>query len=230
MAEPSDTEDREYDDDVVFCFGLMDPCEWAAELSAKLSAASSELKAARTHYIDPSKEIIDTTDEEALARVRSGVQQYLAEIFLMFQAMPLFQRQPKTMEALQFILAGIADIDRGAPPTWLVNPATKRHPKRLELEAEWVPIIAALELHLFILEKPTHDAAAKAIRERTGRAVSTINGWHKRLFRAPESRHAAAKIAIQECLDEIRAVIAVLPNEHRYAIVQRRIDELLHQS
>lgn len=227
METSEDREQLAYEDMRVLAFGLMDPCDWAAELSLRLREASEELAAARRHYLDPTKEIDESTDENALSAIRARVSQYLAEAFTMLHAMPMMQQQPVILEALQFIAAGIADIERGTAPAWLVPRPTKRHYKQLAEEAEWVPIIAALEL---ILLKPgvrAVDKATKMIAGITGRKVGTIKDWHQKLYRAAEPERHDARASIQQEIDQIRSMTAVMPEGHRSAIIQRRIDELV---
>lgn len=227
MMQNDDTDPLAYEDMQVLSFGLSDPCDWAATLSTNLLAASQALTAARKHHLDPAKDVTASTDEVAVARIRAGVVGYLAEVHAMLVSMPIMQQQPEILEALKFIVAAIADIDRGAAPDWLAVRATKQHPKRLGLEAEWVPIISALELSLLLSGKPSVDAAARRIHLRTGRAIGTIKDWHQKLYRNPNDDRLAAKDAIQQEVDSVRQVLGALPKDGRSAIIQRRIDELL---
>ena len=221
------TDQATYDDAAVQCFGLLAPCDWAATLSAKLSQAAQTLEEAQKHLSDPAKDIAATTDEEALAQIRRAANCYLAEVYMMLHSMPLMQQQPKILGALQFIVASIEGIDRGSGPAWLAVRATKRHPKRLSEEAEWVPIIAALELLLIDHDVSSIDAAAKAINRRTGRAVGTIKDWHRRLFRKADKGREAAKAEIQLEIGQVRAALVALTQEDRKIIIERRVSELL---
>jgi hypothetical protein len=227
MGTSADPEELEYEDMMVLSFGLMDPCEWAADLGARLLAASETLAAARAHYLDPTKDIDETTDEEALSAIRAGVSQYISEAFTMLHSMPMMQQQPVILEALQFIVAGIANVDRGTAPAWLVPCPTKRHHKQLAEEAEWVPIIAALELILLKLEKRNVDKATKLIAERTKRKVGTIKDWHQHLYCAAGPERQEARASIQSQIDDILYATMTMPKERRSAIIQRRVDELI---
>jgi hypothetical protein len=226
MKQGGESTDQDYEHMLMTSFGLTDPCDWAAELSTRLLAATHQLVDARAHHADPSKDIDDTTEADALAAIRDGVAQYVSEIHVMLDSMPMMQMQPEILEALQFIVAGVADINRGSPPDWLAVRPTKKHPKRLEHEAEWVPIIAALELLWLLGEKPNVDAAAKKIHDRTGRRVGTIKDWHDRLFREPQPERAMAQATIQEEVDRARAMLWSGLADARLAVL-RRIDELL---
>ena len=227
MESSKETQQLDYEDMLVLSFGLMDPCDWAANLSRRLRIASEALAAARAHYLDPTKDIDETTDEEALSAIRAGVSQYLSEAFTMLHSMPMMQQQPVILEALQFMVAGIANIERGTAPAWLVPRPTNRHYKQLAEEAEWVPIIVALELFLLKPDVRAVDKAAKMIANLTGRKVGTIKDWHQRLYRAAEVDRQGARASIQKEIDEIRSVTATMPKDRRGAIIQRRIDELV---
>lgn len=227
MQAGEETDQEAYNDALVMSFGLMDPCDWAAEFATRLLAATSKLAAARKHFTDQAKDIDDHTDADAASGVRDGAVNYLAEVYTMLHSMPMMQQQPQILEALRFILVGVSDINRGSAPAWLAVKATKQHPKRLELETEWVPIIAAMELSLLAMERPSVDGAAKHIQRRTGRKVGTIKDWHWKLFRAQEPGRTAAKEAIQIEIDQIRSMLLTVQKKDRNAIIQRRVDELL---
>lgn len=223
----ADGDQYAYEDMQVLAFGLMDPCDWAATLSNKLSAATQILHAAREHHGDSSKDIEQSTDAEALAGIRAGVSEYLTELYVMLHSMPMMQRQPHILEALGFILSGLEDIDRGAAPDWLRPLATKRHSKSLENENEWVPIIAALELLRLGPQVNSVDAAAKKIHGRTGRAISTIKYWHRQLYHDGKRGRATARTAIQSEIGQMRQLVKLANSEDRSAIIARRVDELL---
>lgn len=217
-----------YEDMKVLCFGLMDPCDWAATLSDKLSAATRRLREARDFYTDPAKDITQFTEADALAAIRSGVGEFLAELHVMLASMPVIQSQPQILESLRFILAGVTDIDRGAAPEWLAVRATKCHPKRLAAETEWVPVIAALELLLLDEHITSIDAASKYVQGRTGRALGTIKDWHRKLYVSGKANRPAARAAINEELSQMRECLKLLEAKDRADVIKRRVSELLN--
>jgi hypothetical protein len=208
-------------------FGAMDPCDWAATLSTKLLAASRSLSAAREHYADPRKDLTHLTDFHALAAIRSGVCEYLSQMFVMLNSMPMMQSQPEILESLQFIIAGVADLDRGNPTKWLTPALTKKHPKRLEKEKEWVPIIAAMELLQFDSRFNRVDTAAKEIARRTDRTVGAIKDWHRKLWLKGKDERPVARQRINEEIQQLRAVLTIADENGRKRLIDRRVAELL---
>lgn len=217
----------DYEDMKVLSFGMMDPCDWAATLSTKLLAATRGLREARIHFADPAKDVTHFTEADALKAIRAAVRHYLAELQIMLHSMPILQSQPETLEALQFILAAMTDIDRGSAPEWLRARATKNHPKRLAAEAEWVPIVVALEMLLLDTRISSIDAAAKYIQIRTGRRLGTIKDWHGKLYRRGQSERPAAWAAIKESLSEWQQLLRLVKVNDRAAYIERRVQELL---
>jgi hypothetical protein len=226
-TDSSPDDEGDYEDMKVLSFGLMDPCDWAATLSTRLLAATRKLREARNHYADPAQDVTHFTEAEALAAIRIGVGHYLAELHIMLHSMPILQSQPETLEALQFILAGVMDIDRGSAPEWLAVRATKSHPKRLANEAEWVPIVAALELLLLGTRISGIDAAAKQVRNRTGRKIGTIKDWHGKLYRRGQIERPVAWAKIKEELLQMQQMVRQFKVEDRAALIERRVGELL---
>lgn len=222
-----DDDDEEYRTALAFCYGAMDPCDWAATLSTKLLAASRSISAAREHYADPRKDLTHLTDFHALAAIRSRVGEYLSQMFEMLHSMPMLQSQPEILESLQFIIAGVADLDRGNPTKWLTPAPTKKHPKRLEKEVEWVPIIAAMELLLFDSRFNRVDSAAKEIARRTNRTVGAIKDWHRKLWLKGKDERPVAWQRIAEEIQQFRAAVNIADEKRRKLLIERRVAELL---
>jgi hypothetical protein len=217
-----------HEDMMLLSFGLMDPGDWAADLSTRLLRATKILRLARNHCDDPSKDISDTSEAEDLKAIRLGVGQFLSELHVTLSSMPMMQQQPEILEALKFILAGIAGIDRGVRAEWLMEIPTKKHFKPLEKEGEWVPIIAALELLLLDARFGSVHASAKQIVKRTGRALGTIKDWHQKLYLKGKEGRPVARAAIQQELQQMQVVLNIAPMEDRRAIIDRRVSELLN--
>lgn len=226
----ADEDQITYNDVQVECFGLMDPCDWAATLSTKLLEAAQSLRTARDYQQDPAKDVTASTDTEALSAIRAGVVQFLSEAHVMLHSMPMMQKQPMILEAMRFIVAGIADIERGVRAEWLAPISTKKHLKRLEKEAEWVPIIAALELLILHPGFGNDDRAAHEILSRMHRtsSISSIKRWHSTLFRNGRHTRPTAWAAIDEELRRMRAILAIIERERWSEVINRRVSELLH--
>lgn len=223
----SDDEQEQYLTALALCYGAMDPCDWAAMLSTKLLRCSQSLRNARDIYEDQSKDITQFTETDSLSEIRIQAAGYLSQVYEMLSAMPMIQSQPQILDSLRFIVTAIADIDRGNRAAWLEPVPTKKHPKRLMLEAEWVPIIAALELLLFDPKFPGVDSAAKEIARRTARKVGTIKGWYQKLRRKGKTNRPAAWEQIEQEVAQIRAVLNMAARSERAALIESRVAQLL---
>ena len=113
------------------------------------------------------------------------------------------------------------------------NPS-KQHFKSTTKEAEWVPIIAALELARLKSSVHSVHAAARFIVKKTSRKLGTVKDWHKKLYNngnsksLPDpSRKAAAK-RIRSIVSEMQAVLIVRQDPlSRDRLLNKQIDELL---
>lgn len=231
----SEEELREIADAFAFAFGLAGPLDWVAELNQRLIVPAGRLTNARAAYDDPRRDSTDEIDVEARAKIRIAATEYLAEIFQMLHAMPLFQQQPQILEPLKFVITEIASVEKGRTLHWLQADASKQHYTLSTKEAEWVPIIAALQLAMLLSDISGEHSATKFIqRKRPVLKVGTIKDWHKKLYNKgksgslPDPSRKVAADNIRSIVSEMRAVLCVAQNpEARDRLLNRRIDELL---
>lgn len=185
--ELSEEELEEIAEAMVFAFGHRGPLDWAGELHNRLMRGAARLAAARAHSEDQKRDSTDELEAEAKTQVRLTATDFLAEIYQMLKAMPLFEEQPEILDALKFIITEIASVEKGATPSWLIATPSKRHFKNTTKEAEWVPIIMALELLITLPEFSNQHAASTAIADATGRPLGTIKHWHRKLYNGGKS-------------------------------------------
>lgn len=206
----NEPDDEGYEDELVSRFGLDGPLAWADNLQRQLSQAAAALTSAVGAFEDTSKEITATSEARELQVIRTSALNYLAILHQTLSSMPILQQDPTTLKPLRDVIAGIANIDRGSTPAWLQGEPTKRHKKRLEKEAEWVPVIAALELMLTEGTKPNVHQAAKAIADSTKRKVGTIKYRYRELFLAPTDSHKPGQQAILQLVQDVRERLAAI--------------------
>lgn len=217
-------------------FGLAGPLGWFEELNNRMDQAAERLAKARRFFDDPKRDRSDEIDAAARASIRVAVTDYLSEIFEALHAMPLIQQQPHILEALKFIVTEISSLQRGGSPGWLIANPSKQHFKSTTKEAEWVPIIAALELARLKSSVHSVDAAAQLIAKKTSRKIGTIKDWHEKLYNKGKSgfpldpsRQAAAE-SIRTIISQMRAVLLVAQGPvARDRLLDTQIDELLTQ-
>lgn len=226
---------EEMEDALLFAFGLAGPLEWVADLNKRLAEPAARLASARYTYEDPKRDCTDEIDADAKAKIRIAVTGYLCAMFQMLSAMPAFQQQPHILEALKFIITEIASVEKGRSPNWLQADPSKRHFIPLTKEAEWVSIIAALELARLKSSIRSVDASARFIAAKTSRKVGTIKDWHRKFSnqgRAGTLLHPTkqrASESIRTVVNEMLAVLRIVQKpEERDRLLNRRIDELLH--
>ncbi|MEM1197131.1 MAG: hypothetical protein AAGH57_13575 [Pseudomonadota bacterium] len=157
----SEEEVEEMADAFVFAFGLAGALNWVAELNQRLISPTGRHANERAAYDDPTRDSTVELDAEAKAKVRMAATDYLSEIFQMLHAMPLFQPQPQILEPLKFVITEIASVEKGRTLHWLQADPSKQHYKLSTKEAEWVPIIAALQLALLFSKINGEDPAVK---------------------------------------------------------------------
>jgi hypothetical protein len=226
-------EQEEIVDATEFFFGPLDPVDWAAELNRRLSGATIKLAAARSNYANQSRDSTNEIEADAKTQIRLTVTDYLSEIFLMLHAMPAFQRQPPILEALKFVVTEIASLEKGAVPSWLIAYPSKQHFKSTTKEAEWVPLILALELLCMLPDFSNPHAAASEISRRTGRPLGTVKRWHRKLHNGGKSgktadfeRPYAASVIRTEVQSFKVLRKAAEPASYR-GLVEKRVQELL---
>lgn len=214
-------------------FGDVDPLDWAAELNQRLSAATLRLSAARTNYEDESRDSTSEIEADAKTKVRLAATDYLSEIFEVLAATPLYQQRPPILEAFKFIITEIASLEKGAVPAWLIANPSKQHFKSTTKEAEWVPLILALELLCMLPDFSNAHAAASEISRRTGRSLGTVKHWHRKLHNGGKSGKTAdfeRPYAASEIRTEVKSFKvlrkAADPATYR-GLVEKRVQELL---
>ena len=226
---------EEIADAFVSAFGFAGPLVWAAELNQRLAAPAGRLASARGFYDDPKRNCTDEIDAKARAEIRSAVTEYLSEIFQMLHEMPVLQQQPHILDALKFIVTEIASVEKGRTLRWLQANPSKQHFTLSTKEAEWVPIIAALQLAMLLSDISGEDSAAKFIqRKRPVLKIGTIKDWHQKLHNKgksgslPDPSRKVAADNIRSIVSEMRAVLLVAQDRKaRDRLLNRRIDELL---
>ncbi|MBV7258675.1 hypothetical protein [Erythrobacter crassostreae] len=226
---------EEIADAFVFAFGLAGPLDWVAELNQRLIAPAGRLANSRAAYDDPTRDSTDEIDAESKAKIRIAVNDYLSEIFQMLHAMPLFQQQPQILEPLKFVITEIASVEKGRTLHWLQADPSKQHYTLSTKEAEWVPIIAALQLALLLSKINGEDPAVKHLKGKKALpSVTTIKEWHAKLFNKgksgslPDPSKKIAAESIRSIVSEMRAVLLVAQGpEARDRLLNRRIDDLL---
>ena len=241
MTPPADngfaTEEdlEEIADAFVFAFGLAGPLEWVAELNQRLVAPAERLANARAAHEDSKRDRTDEIDAEAKAKIRIAATDYLSEIFQMLRAMPLFQQQPHILEPIKFVITEFASVERGRTLHWLQASPSKQHYTLSTKEAEWVPIIAALQLAILLSGINGEDPAVKHLKgKKVLPSITTIKEWHAKLFNKgksgslPDQSREAAADSIRAIVNEMRAVLLGAPNPKvRDTLLNKRIDELL---
>ncbi len=231
----SEEELEEIADAFVFAFGLAGPLGWVAELNQRLVAPAERLANARAAYDDPTRDSTDEIDAEAKAKIRIATTIYLSEIFQMLHAMPLFQQQSQILEPLKFVITEVASVEKGRTLHWLQADPSKQHYSLSTKEAEWVPIIAALQLAMLLSDISGEDPAANFIqRKKPALKVGTIKGWHEKLYNKgrsgslPDPSRKVAADNIRCIISEMRAVLLVAQDpKARDRLLKKRIDELL---
>lgn len=219
----------------VFAFGLTGPLDWVAELNQRLIAPAGRLANARAAYDDPTRDSTDEIDAEAKAKLRIATTDYLSEIFQMLHAMPLFQQQPQLLEPLKFVITEIASVEKGRTLHWLQADPAKQHYTLSTKEAEWVPIITALQLALLLSNINGEDPAVKHLKGKKALpSITSIKDWHAKLYnkgksvslRDPSRKEAAE--SIRSIVSEMRALLVdELSQEAKDRLLNRRIDGLL---
>lgn|GEM_PF-5693552 len=229
----SEEEQEEIADAFIFAFGLAGPLDWVSELNQRLVAPAERLANARAAFDDPTRDSTDEIDAQAKAKIRIAATDYLSEIFRMLHAMPLFQQQPQILEALKFVITEIASVEKGRTLHWLQADPSKRHCTLSTKEAEWVPIILALELLCMLPDSSNPHAAATKISEKTGRPLGTIKRWHRKLYNGGKSGEIAdfeRPYAASEIRTEVQSIRllrkAVDPASYKN-LVEKRVQELL---
>jgi len=233
--DASEEELEEIADDFVYAFGLAGPLDWVAELKQRLIAPAGRLANARAAYDDPTRDSTDEIDAEAKAKIRIAATDHLSEIFQMLHAMPLFQQQSQILEPIKFVITEIASVEKGRTLHWLQADPSKQHYTLSTKEAEWVPIIAALQLALLLSDINGEDPAVKHLKGKKALpSITTIKDWHAKLYNKGKSgslRDPSRKLAtesIRTIVNEMRAVLIVAQNpEVRDRLLNRRIDDLL---
>ncbi|MBU6395764.1 MAG: hypothetical protein KGQ75_14435 [Sphingomonadales bacterium] len=215
-----------YEEVMTLVFGT-DPAQWAAILRDKLLIASDRLRNARAFLADKSRDTSDKIDAAAVDEVRRASGLLLGELYNTLSAMPLMQMAPEALDGLHYVLKSIVDLDRGAAPKWLVAKSTNHHPKPTPARVEWLGIVTAVQLVRLLPEFKREDSAVKEIKKLTGRPVSTIKGWCRRLFNPTTCEVPEARQEVEMELATIRAVLMVTPASEHSAIIRRRAKELL---
>jgi hypothetical protein len=234
-ASASEEELEKIAEDFLLAFGLAGPLRWASDLNQRLVAPAERLTKARAEYENPSRDRSDEIDAETKAKIRIALSDYLSEIFEMLRAMPLFQKQTALLEPLKFVVTEIASIEKGRTLHWLQADPSKQHYTLSTKEAEWVPVIAALQLALLLSDIHGEDPAVKHLkRKKALPSVTTIKDWHTKLFNKgktgtpPDPSRKAAADTIRTVVTEMRAVLIVAQDpEVRDRLLNKRIDELL---
>lgn len=231
---PSEEKNEEIADATEFFFGPLDPVDWAHELNRRLFEATKKLASARTNYNDKTRDSTDQIEADAKTKLRLATTEYLSEIFVMLHALELFWKQPPILEAFKFIITEIASLEKGTASRWLIANPSKQHFKSTTKEAEWVPIIASLELALLKSSIHSVDAATRYIALRTGRKIGTIKDWHKKLNNGGSSgppldpTKKVAADSIRTIVYEMRALLHVEQEpEARDRRLTNRINDLL---
>jgi len=231
--DASEEELEEIADAFVLAFGVAGPLDWVAELNQRLVAPAERLANARVDYEDPKRDRTDEIDGKAKGKIRIATTDYLSEIFRMLHAMPLFQQQPQILEPLKFVITEIASVEKGRSLHWLQADPSKRHHTSSTKEAEWVPLILALELLCMLPDFSNPHAAASEISRRTGRALGTVKRWHRKLHNGGKSGKTAdfeRPYAASEIRTEVQSFKvlrkAADPASYR-GLVEKRVQELL---